>query len=82
MKSSNNKPLSKKFPPGRTQKYPEEDYQCLIRAVSSGRKDSKKREIATLVPGQAFLKFHQSMSTIMKVRGGGWYLHAGTLPCR
>ena len=64
MKSSNNKPRSTK----RT--YPEEDYQCLVRAVSSGGKD-KKREIATLVPAQAIMKFQQSMTTIMKVCGAG-----------
>lgn len=62
MKSSNNKPRSTK----RT--YPEEDFKCLVRAVSSGGKD-KKREIATLVPAQAILKFQQSMTTIMKVCG-------------
>lgn len=41
MKSSNNKPRSKKT------QYPQEDYKCLVRAVA-GKKD-KKREIATLV---------------------------------
>lgn len=61
MKSSNGKPISKK------QSYPEDDYQCLVRAVAGGKKD-KKREISTLVPAHAMLKFHQSMNVIMKVK--------------
>ena len=60
MRSSNNKPRSK------TRKYPDEDYKCLVRAVLSGKK-GKKKEICTLVPVQSFLKFQQSMTTIMKV---------------
>ncbi|GAX85049.1 hypothetical protein CEUSTIGMA_g12469.t1 [Chlamydomonas eustigma] len=58
MKTSNNKPRSKKT------EYPLEDYKCLVRAVS-GKKE-KKRDIATLVPAASYLKFQQSMITIMK----------------
>jgi signal recognition particle subunit SRP14 len=71
MKKSNDKPISKK------KAYPEEDYQCLVRAVVGGKKD-KKREITTLVPAGAMLKFHQSMNVIMKVRTtcmGRWACH-------
>lgn len=60
MKSTNDKPVSKK------KTYPQEDYQCLVRAVAGGKKD-KKREITTLVPAHGMLKFHQSMNVIMKV---------------